>query len=68
MSEKIAVFAPMPSASESTAIRVNKGLRRKVRRANFRSARIPPMQANIPRVARVTQLFRPNGDVSRALR
>ena len=25
---------------------VNKGLRRKVRRANFRSARIPPMEAN----------------------
>src|ERR1700742_1167834 len=38
-SVKMAVFAPMPSASVSTATRVNPGVRRKVRRAKFRSRR-----------------------------
>jgi hypothetical protein len=46
MSEKIAVFAPIPSASERIAIEVKRGLRRKVRSANFRSAKIPLMEAN----------------------
>ena len=39
MSVKIAVLAPIPSASEATATRVKSGLRRKLRRANRRSNR-----------------------------
>ena len=41
-SEKIAVFAPIPSASVSTAVSVNPGDFRNCRNANFRSFSILP--------------------------
>ena len=43
ISVKMAVLAPMPSASEDTATRVNSGLRRKLRSAKRRSNRNLPM-------------------------
>jgi hypothetical protein len=38
--EKIAVFAPIPSASVNTAVNVNPGDLRNCRKANFRSLSI----------------------------
>ncbi len=43
ISVKIAVFAPIPSASESTATLAKSGLRDNPRNAYFKSAKMFPM-------------------------
>src|ERR1700752_2708606 len=52
----------MPSASERIAREVNKGLRRKVRSANFRSAKISLMEANTAARRLGYTITRPRGD------
>src|SRR5271168_4915847 len=58
---KMAVLAPMPSASDSTATNVNPGLRASVRKPYFRSCRSWSISVS----RRMIALFAPGGSVER---